>query len=104
MPVLCSWDVNEHFPLAAQSPDLACPVPSGPPCPQTGLGRDSSTSQLRHPAFQSGESASARVVSLHCAMRLLVLEAAPRVEPTLLSLGRVSPLASAGAGGKALGS
>lgn len=40
MHVLCSWDVNEHFPLAAQSPDLACPVPSGPPCPQTGLGRD----------------------------------------------------------------
>lgn len=40
MHTLCSWDLNEHFPVAAQSPDHACPVLSRHPCPQTDPGLD----------------------------------------------------------------
>lgn len=39
MIALYSWDLNEYFLLAAQSPSWP-PVPNGHSCPQTDLGRD----------------------------------------------------------------
>ena len=39
MNALCSWNLNEYFLLAAQSPSWP-PVPNGHSCPQTDLGRD----------------------------------------------------------------
>ena len=59
MNALCSWDLNEYFILAAQSPSWP-PVPNGHSCPQTDLGRDKLVppTRLRNPACQSGESGS----------------------------------------------
>lgn len=40
MHALCSWDLNEHFLVVAQSADYACPVLSRHPCPRTDPGMD----------------------------------------------------------------
>lgn len=101
--MLCSWDLNEHFPSAVQSPSWLAQCPEGSfVLSLTWAGTSWLYLPAQDPASQSRESGSSLMGSLLCAISLLLLEAARRVETHPPGLGGVRWLAPTGADGKAL--